>query len=421
MKNEKAFTILLTANAISGFAQGISIIAIPWYFINVLEKSSTFGIMYAAVTFITLFWSLYAGTLIDKYSRKKIFLSVNIFGGIILGLVAGIGWYFNNVPSWCVMLVFASTIFIFNIHYPSLYAFGQEITEKEKYAKMNSLLEIQLQTTTMISGALAAVLLAGTKNQTVNIFGFVVHLSADIQKWELYEIFAMNAFTYFIAVFLILFIKYEPVFEKNTDTGTIWERTVTGFRFLKEQPLIFLFGNASYAIFVIMLIEANQLMPLYIAHNLNEDASVYASAEMYYALGALFSGFVITRIFKNMHSLKAIILMMFITAAGCYMCSFSKKVLIFYLFSLLLGITNAGTRILRIIYLFRHIPNHLTGRTSCIFNMINIIFRTLLIGLFSVSFFTQSNHVIYSFFICGTFILVWIVPLILKYEKLKKQ
>ncbi|MFH1004281.1 MAG: MFS transporter [Bacteroidota bacterium] len=419
MKNKKAFALLLTANAISGFAQGISIIAIPWYFISVLNKSSAFGIMYAAVTFITLFWSLYAGTLIDKYSRKKIFLSVNILGGIVLGSVAGIGWYFGKVPTWSVMLVFASTIFIFNIHYPSLYAFGQEITEKEKYAKMNSSLEIQLQATTMISGALAAVLLSGTKNQIVNIFGFVVHLSADIQKWELHEIFAMNAATYFIAVVLILFIRYKPALEKIIDTGTIWERTVTGFRFFKEHPLVFLFGNASYAIFVVILVEANQLAPLYIDQHLKEDASVYASASMYYALGALFSGFVITRIFKNIHSLQMIILMMFITVAGCYICSFSRSILMFYLFSLLIGVTNAGTRILRITYLFHHIPNHLIGRTSSMFNMINIFFRTLLIGLFSVPFFIQSNHVIYSYFICGTFVLVWIVPMVLKYTKLK--
>lgn len=418
--NKRALNLLLTANAISGFAQGISVISIPWYFTNIINDNSRFGVMYAVVTFATLFWSLYAGTLIDKYSRKKIFLSINILGGIALGSVAFLGWQTGEVPEWGIMLVFTSTIFVFNIHYPALYAFGQEITEKKKYAKTNSLLEIQVQATTMFSGALASVLLSGTKNQTANIFGFVIHLHTDIQRWHLYKIFAMDAATYFIAVILILFIKYKPAVEKIIDTGTVMERIKTGFRFLKEHPLVFLFGNASYAIFVILLVEANQLMPLYVDKHLQQDASVYASAEMYYALGALLAGFTITKIFQKMHSVKSIIIMMLLTVAGCYICSFTRSTLIFFAFSLLIGITNAGTRILRITYLFHHIPNHVIGRTSSVFNVVNVLMRTSLIGIFAIPFFTQMNHVIYSYFICATFVFFWMIPLLLQYNKLKK-
>jgi MFS family permease len=420
MKNKKALTLLLTANAISGFAQGISVISIPWYFTSVLHKNTEFGIIYAIVTFATLFWSLYAGTLIDKHSRKKIFLSINLIGGIILGSVAFTGWYMGGVQEWGVVMVFAATLFVFNIHYPALYAFGQEVTEKEHYGKTNSLLEIQGQATTVISGALAAVLLSGTHNQSVNIFGFVIHLPADVQAWSLHRIFAMDAATYFIAALLILFIRYQPAVEKIIDTGTIMERIKTGYTFLKEHPLIFIFGNASHAIFVVLMVESNQVFPMYVDHHLHEDASVYASAEMYYAVGALFAGFAITRIFKHMHSVKSIILMMFLTVAGCYVCSFTKHAMIFYAFSFLIGITNAGTRILRITYLFHHIPNHIVGRTSSVFNVVNVLFRTSLIGLFSIPFFVSSNNVIYAYVICGTFILLWVVPLISNYKKLKQ-
>jgi MFS family permease len=417
MKNRKALNLLLTANAISGFAQGISIISIPWYFTSVLHKSSTFGIIYAIVTLATIFWSLYSGTLIDKYSRKKIFLSNNLIGGVILGSVAFCGWYAGNVPEWGIVLVFATTIFIFNIHYPALYAFGQEITEKENYGKTNSLLEIQVQATTMISGALASVLLSGTQEQMANIFGFVVRIPMDIQPWPMYRIFAMDAATYFIATVLIFFIQYQPAAEKIIDTGTVMERIKTGYIFLKEHPLIFLFGNASYAIFVVLLVEANQLMPVYVHEHLEQDASVYASAEMYYAFGALMAGFTITKIFRKTNSVKAIIILMLLTVIGCYVCSFTKYALLFYAFSFLIGITNAGTRILRVTYLFEHIPNNVIGRTSSVFNVINILLRTSLIGIFSLPFFAFSNNVIYAYFICGTFILLWVIPLIKNYRR----
>lgn len=419
MKNKSALNLLLVANAISGFAQGISMISIPWYFTSILHKNSEFGIIFAVITFVTLFWSLYAGTLIDKYSRKKIFLSINLIGGAILGSVALRGWCFGGVDAWGVIMVFTTTFFVYNIHYPALYAFGQEVTEKEHYGKTNSLLEIQGQATTMLAGAFAAVLLSGTHNRSANIFGLVIHLPKDITAWPLHRIFAMDAATYFISAILILFIRYKPAIEKVIDTGTIFERMKTGYTFLKQHPLLFLFGNASHAIFVVLLVEVNQIFPMYIDHHLHEDASVYASAEMYYAFGALISGFAITRIFRKMHSVKSIIIMMFLTVVGCYVCSFTKHAMFFYAFSSLIGITNAGTRILRITYLFHHIPNHVVGRTSSVFNVINILFRTTLIGLFSLPFFVSSNNVIYAYAICGTFILLWMLPLVFRYKELR--
>ena len=48
-------------------------LAIPWYFADILGMSSTYAKGYAVLTFISLFWSLYSGTLVDRYSRKKLF------------------------------------------------------------------------------------------------------------------------------------------------------------------------------------------------------------------------------------------------------------------------------------------------------------------------------------------------------------
>ena len=38
MKNSNAIILLFTANIISGLAQGISMIAIPWYFVEIVDK-----------------------------------------------------------------------------------------------------------------------------------------------------------------------------------------------------------------------------------------------------------------------------------------------------------------------------------------------------------------------------------------------
>ena len=131
MKNRRAIILLFLANIISGLAQGISMIAIPWYFVEVIDRSSTFTNSYLLITFLTLFWGLYAGTLIDRYSRKKLFIYVNLVCGTIIGLVALYGFLNKFLPDFLVILVFATTIFNYNIHYPNLYAFGQQITERK--------------------------------------------------------------------------------------------------------------------------------------------------------------------------------------------------------------------------------------------------------------------------------------------------
>ena len=74
---------------------------------------------------------MYAGTIIDRYSRKKIFLITNFICGTIIASVSAYGFYNQSTSEYLVILVFLITIFNYNVHYPNLYAFGQEITEKK--------------------------------------------------------------------------------------------------------------------------------------------------------------------------------------------------------------------------------------------------------------------------------------------------
>ena len=100
MKNKQAIVLLFLSNIISGFAQGISMIAIPWYFVNVVSRPSVFTYFYLIITFLTLFWGLYAGTIIDKYPRKKVFIYTNLVCGIIIALVSFFGFQIQEVPDY---------------------------------------------------------------------------------------------------------------------------------------------------------------------------------------------------------------------------------------------------------------------------------------------------------------------------------
>ncbi|MBL4594490.1 MAG: MFS transporter [Flavobacteriales bacterium] len=417
MQNKSALYLLIAANAVSGFAQGISMLAIPWYFSDILGASSTFGAIYGTATFLTLFWGLYVGTLVDRYPRKNIFLLISLFGALIIGSVAASGFYFGEIPVVLVGVVFCTTMFIYNVHYPTLYAFGQEITEKKNYGKINSIIEVQGQATSVLSGAFAAILITGVNQEFLSNIG-LENLNISIKPWSLHKIFLMDACTYFLAFLLILMIKYTSVKKKIIDTGSIFQRLKQGAAFLKKTPLLFHFGISSYAIFAMLLIHIHQLMPIYVNNHLEGNSAIYAGAEMLYAMGALLSGIGIRWVFKKTNTIKAIIIMMVISLIVFELTAFtqSSAMLIFVCF--VLGLTNAGTRILRITYLFNHIPNHIIGRAGSVFQTTNIMIRFAFITLFSLTFFAKGSNITWAYVISGIFIFISIFPLLIYYKKL---
>lgn len=418
MKNTKALYLLIAANAVSGFAQGISMLAIPWYFSDVLNQSSTFGVIYGATTFLSLFWGLYVGTLVDRYSRKKIFLSLTAVGGTIVTAIALTGFYLGEIPTILAGIVFCATMFIYNVHYPTLYAFGQEITEKKDYGKINSIIEIQGQSTSVLSGAFAAILITGVNTEFLTNLGLNNIFDFNIEPWKLHEIFLLDACTYFVAFTLILLIKYTPVKNYEIDTGHILKRLKQGATFLKNEKLLFYFGICSYAIFAMNLIHIHQLMPIYVSNHLDGTSATYAGSEMLYAFGALFAGIGIRRVFRKTNTVKAIIALMLLSVIVFISLTFTKSSFMLAFVCFVLGLTNAGSRVLRITYLFNHIPNNIIGRTGSVFQTLNVLTRFTFITLFSLTFFATSNNVIWTYFIAGIFILLALIPLLIHYKKL---
>ncbi len=420
MKNAKAYKLLFISNAVSGFSQGICMLAIPWYFSKILGKPELFGVMYAATTFVMLFWGLYAGTLIDKFSRRGVFLALNVFGLLLLGSASGLGFILGEVPPWCAMLVFAGTILVYNIHYPALYAFGQEITERQYYGRFTSWTEIIGQSTSILSGGAAAILLSGISSGQHTIAGFSFNLPFGIQAWTLQDVFLVDAITYAIGFVLILMIKYEPIAIRHIETGSILDRIRSGVTFLKNHPLVFVFGNASYVIFVVVLITFQQILPIYIDQHLHAGAGMYALSEVMYSIGAMLAGVAMVWAFRKAGFIFGIAAMMSATVFIYILFSINNSVILFGALCFLIGIANAGTRVLRTTWLFQHIPNQSIGRISSVFQTINILFRTGMSALFALPFFNTDGQIVYAFALCAVFVAIWLLPFLKNYRNFQQ-
>ena len=195
------------------------------------------------------------------------------------------------------------------------------------------------------------------------------------------------------------FIKYTPISKEKKHTDGIIDRLKGGFLFLKREPIIFVFGLASYMLFAFTLVEIHVLLPDYVKKFLIAEGNVFASAEIYYSFGAIFSGLLILRLFKKVKTVFAVIILMSIASLSYYYLVFVDFLWYFFLANFLIGITNAGVRILRTTYIFNHVPNNLIGRTNSVFGTLNIVVRMLLIGILSFSFFQISDNIRYGFFV----------------------
>ncbi len=415
MKNRRALILLFIANIISGAAQGISMIAVPWYFATI-ESMQWFAYAYIAVNIVSLFWVPYAGSLVDRYDRKRVFLVVNLATGFLMISIASIGYFYGALHWTFIAAAFCLTFLNYNIHYTALYALVQEISEQKYYSRISSYLEIQGQFTAIIAGVLAIFLIEGTTDGWVRIFGFSFNLGINVKAWPIYQIFGIDAASYFISFLFILAMRYTSLIPKKIDTKSLLTRLSGGLKFLKENTAIFWFGILSYIVFLTVSLEGFYLGALYVNNHLEANADVYATNEMTYSLGALIAGFIIRKLFKSINIPLSILIMMSITALQFAILAHTKSEYILYFMAFLLGLMNAGTRIQRVTYLFRTIPNDLFGRSTSIFKILNILFRILFLGIFSLSYFLKDNHVIYSYDILTLSLIFAIILMIRKYK-----
>ncbi|MCB9255632.1 MAG: MFS transporter [Chitinophagales bacterium] len=406
MKNKKAIYLLFAANTISGVSQGISLIAIPWYIANELQRPELYGLLFLLVSFLTLFWGPYAGTLIDKYDRKRVMLGIQGIGLLGISSIALLAWKEQNTSLWMAAMVMILTKLIYNIHYPNLYAFAQEITEKHRYGTISSALEVQGQATFILSGALAAFLMEG------NIFQF--HFNA----WEMHEIFLLDAFTYILGFFLLSNIRYQSLVERSKEASSFLNRLKDGFSYLKENPLILLFGAISGFVFASILVCSFFTMPIFINLYMHGNEGAYGITEASFAFGSLLSGFLILSIFPKNKLTLGIICLSFLAGLMYLFIGYNTELVYLYLAYGFIGFANAGIRVMRTTYIFRVIPNQVVGRTGSVFMVINTLFRIIFIGLFSLSYFSEAANIAKTMFILAIFVILGGLILLLNFKKL---
>jgi MFS family permease len=364
-----------------------------------------------------MFWSLYAGTLVDKYSRKKIFLSINLFGAVALLLASYQAYNTSEVSMYLAMFVFSCTTFIYNIYYPNLYALAQEISDPKNYMRILSLVEIQGQAATVVSGGLAAVLLSGYSGNESELLK-VMGLSFHFQSWSLADVFLLDGSTYFISFLLLLFMKYTPYKTNKIDTSSLKERFKFGINYLKERPDLLWLGIGGAAVFNTIIMCSYYQLPIYIDKYLEAKSYVFAGAEMCFAFGAMSAGFLVTYVFKKTNNPLKILILLSLGAMVYFIHTFNTNISFFIFLNFVIGLCNAGIRIYRNIYFFKIVPNNVIGRVNSVTNTSSYLTRFIMGLVFAVPFFNSKEGIVFSMLLLGLYILIFVIILAKRYTSL---
>lgn len=419
MKNKRALVLLFLGNSISGVAQGISMIAIPSYLAIELGLSQFLMQVYFVVAFVSLFWAFLAGVLIDRMDRKNILLLEAGVGALFLAGVAFIGFKQGYLQKEWVAAVYAFTFLLYTLHYPNLYAFIQEIIEAKNFTKISSWMEIIGQFSTLSAGALAALFLSGNKEEGNNLFGFNIDLPFNVPHMTIEEIFLVDGISYLLAFFVYLGIRYESFRAVKQKSASLFGDFKEGLNFLRQRIDLWLFGLSSYLVFISVLLVSFSLIPVYLKNHLNAPSDIYASAEMYFAFGSLGAGVFASRLLSGIGKVRAVIILSFLGTLVVGLLTQIESYFLLYLLMFLFGLSNAGTRIFRVSYLFDKVPREVMGRVGTVISNSGMLLRVILAGLFALSFFSTGSNILVAFYILSGMCFLGVCWMIFNYRRLR--
>jgi MFS family permease len=384
---DRRFYFIIAANLLSSIGSGITMVAIPWLLVSDGQGATIFGYVTIVMTIINFIMTPFIGQWVDRFPRKKLLMTGEIVGFLVILLFALLGLFGIDYTNWHYMILYGTGSFYYNLFYPGMFALNQEIFPKSAYKTLNGAMEIQGQLSSVIAGALAALMLGKVSLEWLLLFDAATYISA---------------YLFFAA------IPYTPKRNPMPNGDSFWIKLTEGYRFIEKQPKLFLFLLASFMPFIGVMVT-NYLFPVYLTSVLKVDGSVYGAQSMVYGIGAVLAGLFIPLVSNKLGNMNSILLTTLIYTIGISFIIFTKVVPIYLFIIILLAFGNAGTRVARNSYMMDTVPNSIIGRVDSLFRTIGLGIRVILLSAFTMI--NALLNVQYSFYILSGLLILSVVIL----------
>lgn len=341
------------ADIVSGFGVGMSTIGANWYLMDQTGSITSVGFMLSLNVIAGFLISAFAGTFIDKWNRKTIILWANAIRAIALLLIAiaflWTGFRIELLYSFAILNGMGWTVYM-----SASRSLVQEILPEKDLIHGNSLIEISLQVGMFAAGAVSGIL--------YKYVGFEL-------------ILLLNALAFIVGSFFLSRMQHTPI-ELDTEGEPFFETFKNGISYLMERPYIFLLGVVSIIPLVSTMVY-NVVLPGYVSITVGGDSIVFGLSDMFYGIGALLSGFIAASLAKRLSQSRTIILFFLISVLILVVVAFNTTILLLYVGSILIGLTNSSLRILMTTTLMETVSKTYMGRSTSVWMAISLLLQTV--------------------------------------------
>lgn len=359
-------------------------IAIIWLILDITNSEKLTGLIAMTTYLPAIFFGLFAGALVDMYSKTKVMAFATSMQAIaVLGVPLFL--LFDIRLAWVIMIL---AFFHNGFSLPFIPAFNAYLPtqiKKDKLLKANSIVNIAWQMAVFIGPIVAAYALT------------VISIE---------YLFYVTVICYIITAFVIINAPKDEVGKENVDFSNILKKTYQG--------LVYLNNKKTLRFIIILTILSNLFVmgpaivgiPILVKMALGGTASNFAICEAIVGLGMLLGTTFVYNFGDKFTHGKLFLTGLFIDGASFCLYYFIENMTQMYVLSFCHGIGIPLLIISRVAMMQKNIPEKLLGRIFSIIS-ISIISMTAvssgIIGLASDIFDIQTIFLLFGFMagLCG--------------------
>ena len=356
-RNVRRFFVSTVISLTAGI---IPLLDAQFILISRLGLDLTFGVVLIGLGIVSLAISTFSGTIIDRFSRKEILMSLQAGGAITMFLIL---LSLKFLPGFLEAELIS--ILVFDQVYNSFFwsctvAFTQQISTPSGYGNMNGLMEIQGQLSPVIGGIIAAFMMSRAGPEEMLIFSISAYIAGFIG---------------------LKGIRSGEKKRRKSSGGSYFSDMKEGYAYLSgRKHLLFLLILTSIPFIGVKI--GNYIKPIYIFQGLNGGAQILGYSEAIYGLTAITAGLVVPFMMLKSGKIRTILLSMLIYAGGSVLMMILPFTALFLILQTTQGFGNPATRIARKTITMDLVENSMVGRVSGFVSSLSSLIMLALLFLY---------------------------------------
>ncbi|MBA1435251.1 MFS transporter [Lactobacillus bombi] len=332
-----------------------------WYILSQTHSNKIVGFYLTINVLAGFIMSPLAGSITDRFSRKKVILW-SFIGRVLPIIFIAIYFYilgFNLILMYILSIVMGMG---WITYMAASRSYVQSSLPDNLLGSANSFIEISLQVGMFSAGALSGIIL--------NYTGFVA-------------ILVINALVFLLAIILVNGIKNDATLDLDIHKENF--QISKGIKYVWNNKLIFNIGILSILPLIVTQLF-NVSAPDYVSSILKANSVVYGLSDMSYGIGGLVAG-IVSGYLINRFSSKKLIINFFALASLVLITLFvGRSIVLMYLCNFILGLSNSSLRVSMNTILMSSVKKTFMGRVTSIFNglaQLIEVFASTLMGTFN--------------------------------------